>query len=312
MAETILRVEGLRIDYDDVTAVSDVSFTIERGMVFGLIGPNGAGKTSIIRAIATLLTPTWGSIRLGDVDLVDAPLMGVHRLGFMPDFPPLYDDLTVKEMLELFASAYNLPKDRREDRITQLVETVDLTQKMNSHCGDLSRGMKQRLFLAKTLLHDPDLLLLDEPASGLDPKARLELKDILVGLGKQGKAVLVSSHILAEMTDFCNSVGIIEAGRMKISGRVDEILAQMNPGMGVVLTLAAPHPGLAPFLAGWVGVSHVTTEGNTTRLRLAGGDPEAAALLKGLIEHGLPVTDFHRPVGTLQDIFMQVSTGRVS
>ena len=312
MAETILRVEGLRIDYDDVTAVSDVSFTIERGMVFGLIGPNGAGKTSIIRAIATLLTPTWGSIRLGDVDLVDAPLMGVHRLGFMPDFPPLYDDLTVQEMLELFASAYNLPAERRADRIDQLIETVDLTQKKNSRCGDLSRGMKQRLFLAKTLLHDPDLLLLDEPASGLDPKARLELKDILVGLGEQGKAVLVSSHILAEMTDFCNSVGIIEAGRMKVSGRVDEILAQMNPGMGIVLGLAAPHPGLGPFLAGWVGVSHVETDGKTTRLRLAGGDAEAAALLKGLIDHGLPVTDFHRPVGTLQDIFMQVSTGRVS
>src|SRR5580658_4292122 len=194
MSQALLEVEELRVDYEDLTAVDDVSFQIEPGMVYGLIGPNGAGKTSIIRVLATLLEPTYGRVRVGGVDLVDQPQRALPRIGYMPEF------------LDMFASAYGLPQQDRRRRIEDLVGKVQLTEKLHVEAGGLSRGMKQRLFLAKTLLHDPDLLLLDEPASGLDPRARLDLRDVIVELGKQGKAVLVSSHILAEMADFCNSV----------------------------------------------------------------------------------------------------------
>lgn len=312
MAETLLSVEQLRVDYEDLTAVDDVSFSVEAGMVYGLIGPNGAGKTSIIRVIAALLEPTYGSVRVAGVDVIDSPQEALRNIGFMPDFPPLYDDLTVREFLQLFASAYGLDPARRGGRIDELLDKVQLTEKADTPAGSLSRGMKQRLFLAKTLLHDPKVLLLDEPASGLDPRARLDLRDVIIDLGKQGKAVLVSSHILAEMADFCNSVGIMERGKMLVSGRIDDILKQLQPGLTVAVRLVAPDDRLGPALTAAPGVSQVQLDGERATFKLAGGAPEAAALLKKLISDGLVVADFHEVAGNLQDIFLQVSTGRVS
>lgn len=312
MAETLLSVEQLRVDYEDLTAVDDVSFSVEAGMVYGLIGPNGAGKTSIIRVIAALLEPTYGSVRVAGIDVIDSPQEALRQVGFMPDFPPLYDDLTVREFLALFASAYGLETGKRRQRIDELLEQVQLTEKAETAAGSLSRGMKQRLFLAKTLLHDPKVLLLDEPASGLDPRARLDLRDVIINLGKQGKAVLVSSHILAEMADFCNSVGIMERGKMLVSGRIDEILKQIQPGLTMALRLVAADDRLGTALAGQAGVSQVQLDGVKASFKLAGGAPEAAALLKQLIGDGFAVADFHEVAGNLQDIFLQVSTGRVS
>jgi ABC-2 type transport system ATP-binding protein len=312
MAETLLSVEQLRVDYEDLTAVDDVSFSVEAGMVYGLIGPNGAGKTSIIRVIAALLEPTYGSVRVAGIDVIDSPQEALRQVGFMPDFPPLYDDLTVREFLALFASAYGLEAGKRRQRIDELLEQVQLTEKAETAAGSLSRGMKQRLFLAKTLLHDPKVLLLDEPASGLDPRARLDLRDVIINLGKQGKAVLVSSHILAEMADFCNSVGIMERGKMLVSGRIDEILKQIQPGLTMALRLVAADDRLGTALAGQAGVSHVQLDGAKASFKLAGGAPEAAALLKQLIGDRFAVADFHEVAGNLQDIFLQVSTGRVS
>lgn len=312
MAETLLSVEQLRVDYEDLTAVDDVSFSVEAGMVYGLIGPNGAGKTSIIRVIAALLEPTYGSVRVAGIDVIDSPQEALRQVGFMPDFPPLYDDLTVREFLALFASAYGLEAGKRRQRIDELLEQVQLTEKAETAAGSLSRGMKQRLFLAKTLLHDPKVLLLDEPASGLDPRARLDLRDVIINLGKQGKAVLVSSHILAEMADFCNSVGIMERGKMLVSGRIDEILKQIQPGLTMALRLVAADDRLGTALSGQAGVSQVQLDGVKASFKLAGGAPEAAALLKQLIGDGFAVADFHEVAGNLQDIFLQVSTGRVS
>jgi ABC-2 type transport system ATP-binding protein len=312
MAETLLSVEQLRVDYEDLTAVDDVSFSVEAGMVYGLIGPNGAGKTSIIRVIAALLEPTYGSVRVAGVDVVDSPQEALRNIGFMPDFPPLYDDLTVREFLRLFASAYGLDPARRTGRIDELLDKVQLTEKADTPAGSLSRGMKQRLFLAKTLLHDPKVLLLDEPASGLDPRARLDLRDVIIDLGKQGKAVLVSSHILAEMADFCNSVGIMERGKMLVSGRIDDILKQIQPGLTMAVRLVAADDRLGTVLGAGPGVSQVQLDGERATFKLAGGAPEAAALLKQLISDGLAVADFHEVAGNLQDIFLQVSTGRVS
>lgn len=300
------------MDYEDLTAVDDVSFAIERGMVYGLIGPNGAGKTSIIRVLATLLEPTYGRVRLAGVDLLDDPLQVLPRIGFMPDFPPLYEDLTVFEFLDLFASAYGLRGPERRARVESLLAKVQLTDKAGADTGGLSRGMKQRLFLAKTLLHDPDLLLLDEPASGLDPRARLDLRDVIVELGREGKAVLVSSHILAEMADFCNSVGIMEQGKMIVSGRIEDIQQRLQPGLSLSVRLAAPDDRLGPLLRALPGVGALAVEVDRATLRLPGGPEEAAALLRALVQAGLPVADFHDVGGNLQDIFLRVSTGRVS
>lgn len=312
MAAPLLTVEELRVDYEDVTAVDDVSFSIEPGMVYGLIGPNGAGKTSIIRVVATLLEPTYGRILINGLDPMVTPQRALRHVGYMPDFPPLYDDLTVLEFLELFAGAYGLPIEGRRKRIYALVEKVQLTEKLDQPAGGLSRGMKQRLFLAKTLLHDPEVLLLDEPASGLDPRARLELRDVIVDLGKQGKAVLVSSHILAEMADFCNSVGIMERGKMIVTGRIDAILEQLHPHRVMKLRLVAPDDRLGAFLASAGAVTGLEVEGAAASFRFQGDEADAASLLRTLILNDFQLVSFQEQTGNLQDIFLQVSTGRVS
>ncbi len=312
MTEPLLQVDGVRVDYEDVTAVDDVSFAVEAGLVYGLIGPNGAGKTSLIRAIASLVEPTWGRIRLGGVDLLEDPRAALLRVGFMPDFPPLYGDLTVREFLDLFASAYGIPRGERAARIRTLVDQVQLGEKLDSAAGTLSRGMKQRLFLAKTLLHDPAVLLLDEPASGLDPRARMDLRDTLVALGRAGKAVLVSSHILAEMTDFCNAVGIMEQGRMVLSGRIDDVLKVVRPGRHTRLRLLAPDDRLGEFLAARPDVADVQVDGGAARFVLTGEPDAAVALLRALVTAEFAVVDFHEETHRLEDIFLQVSKGVVS
>jgi len=312
MAEPLLSVKGLRVDYEDITAVDDVSFSVEAGMVYGLIGPNGAGKTSIIRVIATLLQPTYGQVQVCGIDLVADPLHALQHLGFMPDMPPLYEDLFVEEFLELFASAYGLSGAARTKRIDSLLEKVQLVEKRRTPAGELSRGMKQRLFLAKTLLHDPKVLLLDEPASGLDPRARLDMRDVIVELGREGKAVVVSSHILAEMEDFCNSVGIMERGKMLLSGRIGDILKQLRPGLLLRVRLLQPDDRLGAQLGGFAGVSDVEVDGSSATFKLAGEADAAANLLRELIQSDFRVAEYREQTSNLQDIFLQVSTGRVS
>ena len=312
MAEPLLSVKGLRVDYEDITAVDDVSFSVEAGMVYGLIGPNGAGKTSIIRVIATLLQPTYGQVQVCGIDLVADPLHALQHLGFMPDMPPLYEDLFVEEFLELFASAYGLSGAARTKRIDALLEKVQLVEKHRTPAGELSRGMKQRLFLAKTLLHDPKVLLLDEPASGLDPRARLDMRDVIVELGREGKAVVVSSHILAEMEDFCNSVGIMERGKMLLSGRIGDILKQLRPGLLLRVRLLQPDDRLGAQLGGFAGVSDVEVDGSSATFKLAGEADAAANLLRELIQRDFRVAEYRELTSNLQDIFLQVSTGRVS
>jgi len=312
MAEPLLSVKGLRVDYEDITAVDDVSFEVEAGMVYGLIGPNGAGKTSIIRVIATLLQPTYGQVRVCDVDLMTDPLRALHHIGFMPDMPPLYDDLYVEEFLELFASAYGLDVGARKRRVDELLDKVQLVDKRRTPAGELSRGMKQRLFLAKTLLHDPKVLLLDEPASGLDPRARLDLRDVIVELGRSGKAVVVSSHILAEMADFCNSVGIMERGKMLLSGRIDDILKQIRPGLLLRVRLLTPDDRIGAAIGGFLGTSEVEVDGCHATFKLSGDSDASVKLLRELIQKDFRVAEYREMTSNLQDIFLQVSTGRVS
>ncbi|MGB9643149.1 MAG: ABC transporter ATP-binding protein [Candidatus Ratteibacteria bacterium] len=211
----MVEVENLIVDFENVTACKNVSFQVFAGEIFGLIGPNGAGKTTTLKVLATLLKPTYGKIKINGFDLEKQILQIRKIIGFMPDFSPVYEEMKVWEFLELYASAYGIARDKRNKKIDSELHRANLAGKKDAFIGELSRGMKQRLVLAKTLLSEPQVLLLDEPASGLDPLARKELSDILTNLGKEGKTIIISSHILTELSDFCTSVGIMENGKMK-------------------------------------------------------------------------------------------------
>ena len=226
MSNPLLAIERLRVDFPDVVAVNDLTLTVGAGEVCGLIGPNGAGKTTTMRAISGLQECTRGSVRVNGHELASEPDELKRQLGFMPDFCPTYDQLTASEFLDHFARAYDVPN--RTKRIEECLELTWLTEKTNALCEELSRGMKQRLVLAKTLLPDPKVMLLDEPASGLDPLGRIELRKILLQLREAGKAVLISSHILTELSGFCNTAAIMERGRLVTFGTIAELGQKMG------------------------------------------------------------------------------------
>ena len=209
--------------YGEFVAVDDLSFAIGAGEIFGFIGPNGAGKSTTIRFLATLLRPTSGEGRIAGHSVVGDPMAVRRVIGFMPDDFGVYDGMKVWEFLDFFAVAYQIPRTQRRQIIGQVLELLDLTHKRDDYVNGLSKGMKQRLCLAKTLVHDPPVLILDEPASGLDPRARLEMKALLTELKGMGKTILVSSHILSELADFCTSIGIIERGKLLAAGSIQEI-----------------------------------------------------------------------------------------
>ena len=219
----MIRIRDLRVDYDDVCAVHDLSLDVEPGEVCGLIGPNGAGKTTTMRAMIGLIEPTYGEIEVMGVDVREHPEDVYRVVGFMPDFPPVYEDLLVWEFVDLFAASYGIPRHRRPAEVGRYLDLVGLTAKRQAMVGGLSRGMRQRLMLAKTLVAEPKVLLLDEPASGVDPQGRIELKNVLRRLGEEGKTILISSHILTEMNEFCTSVAIMERGSLVVSGRIEEV-----------------------------------------------------------------------------------------
>src|SRR5918997_4043740 len=235
----LVEIENLRKEYKNLVAVRGLSLTLDAGDIFGFIGPNGAGKTTTIKMLATLLEPTSGSARVDGIDVRADPEAVRGRIGYMPDAFGVYDDFKVWEYLDFFASAYRIPRDDRPSLIDDVLELTTLTRKKDAYVEELSRGMKQRLCLAKTLVHDPKVLLLDEPASGLDPRARIEIKELLKELKAMGKTILVSSHILPELADFCNMIGIIEQGELIVSGDVSEIMRQVAGGKVLELKVAS-------------------------------------------------------------------------
>lgn len=333
----MIETRDIRVDYDDVTAVRDLTLSIGAGEVFGLIGPNGAGKTSAIRVMATLQRPTYGDVKIGGIDIAGDPAAVRRRLGYMPDMPPVYEDITCLEFLELFAGCYFMNRRERRVRIDACLEQVDLKGKRNALAGTLSRGMQQRLVLAKTLLHDPDVLLLDEPASGLDPIARIDMRNSLVTLSQMGKTVLVSSHILTELSEFCTSIGIMEKGVLVESGNINEIVHRLNGHRRfVVEVLRKPgaetdgagieQHGLAvlgsiPVVAGTAVQTRSKNGREASRdviriefgIAAPDGVSEAAAeVLKLLIARGVQVVGFYEKRVGVEDILIQVGAREVS
>jgi ABC-2 type transport system ATP-binding protein len=325
---SLLEVKELRRDYGALRAVDGVSFQLEAGTILGFIGPNGAGKSTTLRILATLDTPTSGEVLLEGRSLVDAPDKARPLIGYMPDRYGTYEDTTVWEFLDFFARAYGLTGAARRKRVESVMEFAGLTPLADKLTHALSKGMKQRVALGRTLLHDPQLLILDEPADGLDPRARIELRELLRALADQGKAVIISSHILTELAEICDSCAIIEQGRLLATGKVADILAQSTGA--VVSELSVRLLSGAEGEETWARaerllleqprVTQVVREGGSLRVRLQPepgaaaqwADETAARLLAVLVGAGLPVCSFSHREHDLEDAFMQVTKGRVA
>ncbi len=313
-ASLAVRVRGLVKRYGTLNAVDNLDMDVPKGGVFGLIGPNGAGKTTTMLAVCTLLTPNQGSIDVFGFDPQSDEQEVRKRVGYMPDFFGLYDGLTCAEYLDFFASAYGLDAATRRRQVDDLLELVELSHKRDTDVSGLSRGMQQRLSLARALVHDPQLLVLDEPASGLDPRARIDLREILLELGRQERTILVSSHILAELEEMCDRVGIIEAGKMLAQGTPDQIRTQMRTSMIVSVRVLGGRAGMeqAHVVMSQRGVTNiVTVRGDTLRGELAGGEEAVADLLAAMVAAEVRVVDFREDRGGLERLFLSVTEGIV-
>jgi len=308
----MLTLAHLRKDYKNLTAVKDLSFHLDRGDVFGFIGPNGAGKTTTIKVCATLLQPTSGTVYVDGLDVTEYTDEVRGIIGYMPDFFGVYDDVMVWEYLDFFAAAYRIPPARRKAVVDDVLELTDLAGRRAGYVEELSRGMKQRLCLAKTLLHDPKVLLLDEPASGLDPRARIEMKELLKELRAMGKTILVSSHILPELADFCNKIGIIEQGELIISGDVEEIMRKIQGGKALTIELQGESERAVALLSAYPGVKSVKQDDHALLVEFSTEEVDQTEVLRMLIEHGLRVQSFSETRVGLEDIFLRVTRGIVS
>jgi ABC-2 type transport system ATP-binding protein len=301
MSSPLLTIEHLRVDFPEVVAVNDLSLTVGAGDVCGLIGPNGAGKTTTMRAISGLQECTRGSVRVGGHELAREPDELKKCLGFMPDFCPVYEQLTATEFLDHFARAYDVP--HRAQRIGQCLELTWLTEKRDALCEELSRGMKQRLVLAKTLLPDPKVLLLDEPASGLDPLGRIELRKILLQLRDAGKAVLISSHILTELSGFCNTAAIMERGKLVTFGTIADLGQKMgNRRMSVKWRADG---GKALDILKSANVKNLEAAGPGATFDFDGNADALDELLKTLVMQGVRVCEWRGSGDDLEQIFLQ-------
>ncbi len=307
-----VRTEGLVKRYDRTLAVAGVDLAVEAGEIHGLVGPNGAGKTTTLKMLATLLEPNSGRAEIFGVDVRRDPDAVRRVIGYMPDSFGVYDDMKVWEYLDFFARCYGLPADQRRRMIGDLLELVDLGDKRDAYVEGLSRGMQQRLCLAHALVHDPPVLLLDEPASGLDPRARIELRELLRELRSLGKTILISSHILPELEEVCTSVTIIDRGHVLASGRVSDIEARLRAGAVLRVRVLGGEDALdaaSGFFAAQRGVAAVERlADDTLELAFAGDDAATADLLAGAIRAGHTLVTFARAASDLEELFLQVTS----
>jgi ABC-2 type transport system ATP-binding protein len=308
----VLRTDNLTRQFGKLTAVDTLNLSLEPGDIMGFIGPNGAGKTTTIKMVATLLKPSSGTVYIDGVDVVQEPQEVRRLLGYMPDFFGLYDGVMVWEYLDFFAAAYQIPRAKRKQAIDDVLELTDLTVKRDSFVEALSRGMKQRLCLAKTILHDPKLLLLDEPASGLDPHARIEIKELLKELRKLGKTILISSHILPELADFCNKVAIIERGKLIVSGDVGQIMEQCRGGIVLNIELVDRQDEALAFLRTFDMVTDPAAVDGAISVKYIGQSDESYRVLEALTAQGFRVRSFNEADVDLEDIFLRVTRGAVA
>lgn len=308
----LVSIENLNVVYGRTHAVKGLNFVIPRGEVFGFIGPNGAGKTSTIKVLATLLKPTSGRAEVAGIDVAKHPEVARRRIGYMPDFFGVYDDLTASEYLHFFAAAYRIDPARRAGTVHDVLALTDLVEKAGAPVDGLSRGMKQRLGLARVLLHDPDLLLLDEPASGLDPRARIEMRELLKELQSLGKTIIVSSHILHELSQFCTSIGIIEAGQMIAHGSLNEIYRALDLRRTIHTQLANPSPELAAKIRALEGVASVEEHTDRFAIQIHQDQFAPEDLLSAIHGMGGRVRMFQPDAMDMETAFMKLTEGKTA
>ena len=298
--------------YGDFKAVDRLNLKIEAGEMFGFIGPNGAGKSTTIRFLATLLKASHGEGMVNGHSVTKDPL-GVRRsVGYMPDNFGVYDGMKVWEFLDFFAVAYQIPRARRKQVIGDVLELLDLVHKRDDFVNGLSRGMKQRLCLAKTLVHDPPVLILDEPSSGLDPRARLEFKALMKELRRMGKTILISSHILSELADCCTSVGIIERGQLLMQGPIEEVYRRIRRNRQIEIKFMDRMEVGLSIIRSMPETRDVRVEDHRATVELEGDDAKVAELLDSLMKQGVRLRSFNDKDPTLEDVFMLVTKGLVT
>ena len=297
--------------YGKLVALNNLQLQIEEGECFGYIGPNGAGKTTTIKILATLLQPTWGEARVCGF-VVGYEARKVRPLiGYVPDFFGAYEDMVVQEYLEFFASAYNITGKQRQRVVGDVLELTDLVYKRDALVDSLSRGMKQRLSVARVLLHDPKVLLLDEPASGLDPRARIEIRELLKELRRMGKTIIISSHILHELAELCTTVGIIEQGELLFHGTIKEILARAKTGTRLTICLVDKQDIAADLLGRTRGIKHVEQQDGQIIVDLERQTHDFTALIKLLLDKEFRVREIKEEEVNLEDAFMRLTRGMV-
>lgn len=312
-----IQTRGLTRYYGKIAAVNDLNLTVPKGSLFGLIGPNGAGKTTTLRMLAGLLEPSGGEIVING-RAIDHDWHELRwQIGYMPDFFGVYDDLLVWEYLDFFARCYEIPAGRRKQVIDELLELVDLKEKREAYVHTLSRGMLQRLCLAHALVHDPEVLLLDEPASGLDPRARVEMRELLRELGAMGKTMVLSSHILSELAELCDSIGIIERGRLVSSGLLDSIRRQVEGGRKLQLKVLTDPQAAEKLLRAQPGVGEVyaidpETQPGRLDVDFSGDENDVAGLLESLVNARVRISSFNEVHTDLEELFLHLTKGEVA
>ncbi|MCB9438237.1 MAG: ABC transporter ATP-binding protein [Anaerolineales bacterium] len=315
--DLIIETRGLNKRYGKLHAVKDLTLQVPKGAIYGFVGPNGAGKTSTMRMLTTLMRPTSGEAHINGFSVTKDPREVRRSIGYMPDFFGVYEDMKVWEYLDFFAACYEIPEGQRPGLIRDLLELVELSHRRDDMVDKLSRGMKQRLCLARTLAHDPAVLILDEPASGLDPRARVEIRELLIELAKMGKTIFFSSHILADVSEICTHIGILEAGEMVMQGPIKELRKQLSPHRTIVVTLLN-RPDEAKqalnLIAGVQNIHDLEPEDGKPRLKIefTGEDTGISEMLQALMTKGIPVVNFAEEASDLEDVFMKVTKGIVT
>ena len=305
----MIQIDKLTKRYGKVVALNQVSFEVEKGTVFGFVGPNGAGKSTTMSILATLLAPSSGKAFVGGYDVTKYPKEVRKLIGYMPDFFGVYDNLKTYEYLNFYGATYGISNDERKKIIPQLLELVNLSHKIDQNVDTLSRGMKQRLGLARCLVHDPQVLILDEPASGLDPRARIEMREILKELSNMGKTIIISSHILPELAELSDVIGVIEDGEMIAIGNVDEISRRMKGQKQLKIRLTDKWDEVATLLKEIPNITSVDREGETVLAGFSGNEDEQISLLKQLVNSNFPIIGFSETEGNLEEIFLEITKG---
>jgi ABC-2 type transport system ATP-binding protein len=307
----MIQTKGLTKYYGSLPALVDLDISIEKGDIFGFIGPNGAGKTTTMRILATLLEPTRGTAFIDGLDVTKQGKEVRRRVGYMPDFMGVYDDLKVFEYLEFFAAAFGIERKRRSTIVEGVLELTDLKSKRNADVDSLSRGMQQRLGVARVLIHDPKALILDEPASGLDPRARIEIRELLRELKRMGKTIMISSHILSELEEICDHVGIVEHGRLVFSGTLEEIVARLGIQSKVRVKVMNNQRQAVELLSALPQVRQVDTQDDYIAVTFHDGQSGDGIIARTLVNGGVDIISIQPERLKLDDAFLQLTKGIV-